>query len=89
MIVLCANCHGRKGNKRGQIDRKSLLQYKAKLAVLNSRYSDFERRVLEFFALQRQQPSAVGRDFAVQVPGELRMMMYLVKDGHVETAQGE
>ncbi|MGC4895470.1 HNH endonuclease signature motif containing protein [Micromonospora sp. DT31] len=50
MIVLCANCHGRKGNRRGQIDRKSLYQYKANLSVVNSRYGELERRVLDFFS---------------------------------------
>ncbi|GAA2479196.1 hypothetical protein Ahu01nite_018880 [Winogradskya humida] len=53
MIVLCANCHGRKGTRRGQIDRKSLLQYKANLTVLNSRYGEIERRVLDHFAERR------------------------------------
>ena len=89
MIVLCANCHGRKGNRRGQIDRKSLRQYKANLAVINSRYSDLERRVLETFAYQRQQVPGDWnpRALAIQLPGTLRMMMfYLVKDGYVELA---
>jgi hypothetical protein len=96
MIVLCANCHGRKGNRRGQIDRKSLRQYKANLAVINSRYSDLERRVLEVFADQRQRlpevfkgalPPGWERGLAVQIPGTLRLMMwYLVKDGYVEIA---
>jgi 5-methylcytosine-specific restriction endonuclease McrA len=49
MIVLCANCHGRK--TKGEIDRKSLRQYKANLAVINSRYSYVERPVLEVFRL--------------------------------------
>lgn len=53
MIVLCANCHGRKGNKRGQIDRKSLRQYKANLAIVNGRYGEVERRVLDHFAIIR------------------------------------
>jgi hypothetical protein len=51
MIVLCANCHARKGNRRGQIDRKSLQQYKANLAIVNARYGEYERRILDFFAL--------------------------------------
>ena len=50
MIVLCANCHGRKGDKRGQIDRIALRQFKANLALLNHRYGEFERRILDYFA---------------------------------------
>jgi hypothetical protein len=50
VIVLCANCHGRKGSRRGQIDRKSLRQYKVNLAVVNSRYGELERRILDYFA---------------------------------------
>ena len=99
MIVLCANCHGRKGNGPGQIDRKSLLQYKANLAVINSRYSDLERRVLEVLAEQitvvaknvpsSGQPIAPDwqRGLSVALPGTMRLlMMYLVKDGYVEIA---
>jgi hypothetical protein len=48
MIVVCANCDGRKGNAAGQIDRRSLRQYKANPAVINSRYGDLKRRVPEF-----------------------------------------
>jgi hypothetical protein len=100
MIVLCANCHGRKGERRGQIDRKSLRRYKTNLTVLNSRYSDVERRVLEVFAMQRRQlaPTFVAvlkerlatdwvRGLSIQLPGSLRMMMmYLIQDGYVELA---
>jgi hypothetical protein len=100
MIVLCANCHGRKGNRRGEIDGKSLRQYKAKLALLNSSYSDVERRMLETFAQQFAllRPSLARsfgdklsadwrRGFAIPLPGTLRLMMsYLVKDGYVELA---
>lgn len=50
MIALCPNCHRRKGNGPAQIDRRSLRQYKANLAVLNSRYGELERRLIEAFA---------------------------------------
>ena len=92
MIVLCAICHGRK--TRGEIDRKSLLIYKANLAVINSRYSDIERRFLEVVADQRRQLELTlspqprpdwPRGIAIALPGTLRMMMlYLVRDGLVE-----
>lgn len=96
MIVLCANCHGRKGNGPGQIDRRSLRQYKANLAVINSRYGDLERRVLEHFAEQRDRyhfvfdgRSEVAEDWprrlSVAIPGAMRLLMkYLVQDGYVE-----
>jgi hypothetical protein len=96
MIVLCANCHGRKGNGHGQIDRRSLRQYKASLAVINSRYGDLERRVLEHFAEQRElwrpvfaedpevEPDWL-RGLAIGLPGSMRLLMkYLVQDGYVE-----
>ena len=67
---------------------ESLRQHKAALAVLNSRYSDLERRVLEIFAIQREHmPAAPDPDgFARQVPATLRLMMYLLKDRYVELA---
>ncbi|WP_426506733.1 HNH endonuclease [Dactylosporangium sp. McL0621] len=96
MIVLCANCHGRKGTRHGEIDRKSLRQYKANLAILNSRYSDLERRVLEVLADQREAVAKVlagnphlapdlARGLSIQLPSSLRLlMMYLIKDGYME-----
>jgi hypothetical protein len=100
MIVLCANCHGRKGDRSGQIDRLALRQYKANLAVINSRYGDLERRVLEEFAEQRTrlrpvfdgQPDVAEdwpRGLSVAVPGTMRLLMkYLVRDGYVELVPG-
>ena len=51
MIVLCASCHGRKkdtSNPR-HINRASLKKLKQSLMLLNGRYSDLERRVLDVF----------------------------------------
>ncbi|MEV6695063.1 HNH endonuclease signature motif containing protein [Micromonospora sp. NPDC051196] len=74
MIVLCANCHARK--TAGQIDRKSLHQYKANLAVLNNRYGEVERRVLELFATSGQ------LNGYIQFPGTFDiLLMYLLRDG--------
>ncbi|GAA0969736.1 HNH endonuclease [Acrocarpospora macrocephala] len=75
MIVLCANCHGRKGNGPGQIDRKALRQYKANLALLNSRYGDLERRILVYFAKVRD------NDHILLPPLMHLLVMYLVEDG--------
>lgn len=48
LIALCPNCHTR--YDEGDIDRKSMLQYKANLSVLAGRYGDVEQRVLKWFA---------------------------------------
>jgi hypothetical protein len=44
LIALCPNCQG-KG-----LDRKSIRTYKRNLGILNSRYSDFERRLFDQIA---------------------------------------
>ncbi len=51
MIVLCANCHGRKVNTSDprHINRASLKRIKSNLTMLNGRYSDLERRIIEVF----------------------------------------
>jgi HNH endonuclease len=75
MIVLCANCHGLKGDGPRKLDRKALRQYKINLGVINNRYSDFERRVLEYFA---ENPYA----YLIRLPVGLDILvLYLVKDG--------
>jgi len=77
MIVLCANCHGRKGDKRGQIDRIALRQFKANLALLNHRYGEFERRILDYFAANP------GLNLAL-LPGGMELLVhYLVSDGYL------
>jgi len=51
MIVLCASCHGRKRDTSSprHINRASLRKLKQNLMMLNGRYSDMERRVIEVF----------------------------------------
>jgi len=53
LIALCPTCHTR--YDKGEIDRKSMLQYKSNLSILNGRYGDLEQRILRLFS---QQPSA-------------------------------
>lgn len=73
LIALCPTCHRR--HHRGEIDSKALRQYKANLVLLNSRYSDLERRVLEYFADRRDQKD-------IWLPGGLNLLlMYLIEDG--------
>jgi HNH endonuclease len=80
MIVLCANCHGLKGEGPRKLDRKSLRQYKLNLAVVNGRYGDIERRVLEFFAVN---PEAND----MYLPGGLDILLaYLLIDGLLQKA---
>ncbi|MEU7793517.1 MULTISPECIES: HNH endonuclease signature motif containing protein [Micromonospora] len=73
IIALCPTCHTR--FDRGDIDRKAMLQYKANLALLNSRYGDLERRILTAFA---ENPAANQID----LHGSLNILIsYLVRDG--------
>jgi hypothetical protein len=88
LIVLCPTCHARKGDKPGQIDRKSLRQYKANLAILTSRYGDVERRLVEYSAEQLAQ-GREGRPFG-GLPsvtlglGSEWQVLYLLRDGYLE-----
>ena len=81
LIALCPNCHDR-FDKKHEIDRKAMLQYKANLSVINQRFGDLEKRVLELFA---EQPTAGN----IWLPGGLDiLLMYLLKDGLlVDTGQ--
>lgn len=56
-------------------------QYKANLSVLNSRYGDFERRVLQQFADEPQYNT-------IAIPGGLTILLkYLLEDGLVRLAE--
>jgi hypothetical protein len=53
-------------------------QYKANLSVVSSRYSDLERRVIEFFVDNPQHET-------ISLPGGLQLLLgYLIKDGLLE-----
>ena len=55
-------------------------RYKANLTILNGRYGDLERRVLEAFA---EHGGSAG--MSIVLPSSLGMLMlYLVRDGLVE-----
>ncbi len=76
LIALCPTCHTRFDT--GQIERQSMRQYKANLSVVSSRYSDLERRVIEFFVDNPQYDT-------IFLPGGLQLLLgYLVKDGLLE-----
>lgn len=76
LVALCPTCHTR--YDKGEIDRQSMLRYKANLGLLTSRYGELERRVLE--VLGRESPGQV-----IVLPGNLVIMvMYLLQDGLAE-----
>jgi len=73
LIALCPTCHTRY-DKDG-IDRLSMLRYKANLTIVNGRYGDLERRVLQYFVDDPSKPHIVlfgGLEF---------LLTYLIKDG--------
>ena len=73
LIALCPTCHTR--FDRGDMDKLSIKQYKANLALINDRYNDFEIRILENFHHNPNEPD-------VKIPGGMGLMIaYLLKDG--------
>lgn len=78
LILLCAICHARA--TKGEIDRKAIRAYKANLRILNGRYGDLERRVLDHFV---RDPDAttitIDRSHAL-------LLAYLIEDGLLEEA---
>jgi hypothetical protein len=74
MIVLCAVDHTR--FDRGEIPIQSIRVYKSNLGVINSRYGEFERRMLEYFGTS-------GADY-IDIPnGRPLDLFYLLRDGHL------
>lgn len=83
LIALCPNCHTRYDVVK-DIDRKSVLQYKANLSVLNGRYGDLERRLMHLFA-----ESGAKAGTVVDLPGGLEFLLYyLMMDGLLERVEG-
>jgi hypothetical protein len=81
LIALCPTCHTR--YDAGGIDRSAMLQYKANLALLNSRYGDVERRVIEWFAVSIHD----GID-EIRLPHSLDILMWHLRDdGMVEVVR--
>lgn len=73
LIVLCPNCHTR--YDKGEIDRQSMLMYKRNLGLINSRYGEAERRLLDLFA---RNTGARAAQFDRAMDFEF---MYLLQDG--------
>lgn len=72
LIALCPNCHTR--FDKGEIDRKAMGMYKENLALLNNRYSEFERRVFAMLAETNEPLISVGAG------GDI-MLANAIKDG--------
>lgn len=73
LIALCPNCHARFDMSK-EIDQKSIRMYKHNLAILNSRYGEFERRMFEYVARNKVDMFMVGAG------GDL-LLANAVKDG--------
>ncbi|GAA3224417.1 hypothetical protein GCM10010468_51420 [Actinocorallia longicatena] len=81
MIVLCANCHGRKASGSRSLDRAALKQYKANLGLINQRYSSAEQRLLEYLAAHLDVET-------MSLPAGMSWLFdYLVRDGVIEIEQ--
>jgi hypothetical protein len=72
LIALCPNDHARA--ERGEIDRRSLLAYKANLGLVTGRYGDMERRILSLCAQHGLRQVQVERAMDFE-------FMYLLQDG--------
>lgn len=73
LIALCPNCHDLY-DKDKKIDRKSMQIYKANLGVLNHRYGEFERRLLQHFCTTNEKRLFLSVGFEPSV-------YYFLKDG--------
>ena len=72
LVALCPNCHAR--FHKGEIDKKSMLIYKVNLGLVNSRYSDFERRVLHLLI------DSAATEISLPA-GYEPLLYYLIRDG--------
>ena len=72
LIALCPNCHNLY-DKDKKIDRKSILIYKQNLGLLNHRYGEYERRVLQYFLESR-------KEYVFISGGSELLIHFLVKD---------
>jgi hypothetical protein len=84
MIVLCPNCHRRKKNTSDprHINRASLQRIKASLMLLNGRYSDLERRIIDAF--REAIAAKPGITPSILIPERLHLLVrYLMHDGIV------
>jgi HNH endonuclease len=74
LIALCPTCHRRVHT--GEIDKKSVNLYKHNLSVLNSRYGEYEQRVLQHF-VDNPEEENIRLPFGQHTD---ILLMYLVRD---------
>lgn len=74
LIALCATCHARY-HRLKDIPRISIQHYKSSLSLLNARYNETERRLLQLFA---EQPDSDEMELSDSLDFHL---MYLLRDG--------
>lgn len=89
MIVLCASCHGRKkdtSNPR-HINRSSLRKLKQNLMLLNGRYSDLERRVLEIFQNFISANPSIQMPPVFTLPDTMELLVKRLADDGLATIQ--
>lgn len=87
LIALCPTCHARYDNTK-DIDRQSMRVYKANLAVINSRFMELEKRLLEGLKGQGKLPipgtmswvfSQLEKDELIEVIGDSGITMSGIK----------
>jgi hypothetical protein len=81
LIALCGNCHDMYDHLK-TIDRKAMRGYKHNLGVLQTRYSDLERRLLEMFSDDRTETAVFQQDMAFP-------FHYLMQDGYLRLVHFE
>jgi hypothetical protein len=77
LIALCPNCHRMAHDGANGMDKKALRIHKANLSLLNSRYSEYERRILLMFVRNKSTNSIwlpISLDSGIN-------LMYLFEDG--------
>ena len=76
LISLCPTCHSRFDG--GEIDKKSMLIYKHQLSMLNRRYGDLERRIINLFSRDPNRSDIWILD-NIEI-----LLMYLLEDGIIQ-----
>jgi hypothetical protein len=74
LIALCEKC------QKKEIDRQSIRGYKRNLAILNSRYSEFERRVFDQIAETDRRSFTIGAGFEI-------LLLHAVNDGLLKSVE--
>src|ERR1700733_1799850 len=74
LIAVCEKC------QKKEIDRQSIRGYKRNLAILNSRYSEFERRMFDQIAETDRRSFTIGAGFEI-------LLLHAVNDGLLKSVE--